>query len=152
VFIVELLFWYVTLSSIVTLSCSALFVIYFCTRMIFEMLFVVPPPGQPGHSSTMRAFPEPRPPATITQRSLAAVDKRISAFRRRRDTSRAVAAAGPWGPIDRALSPEIAHKIERVMAIGVAMYDAGGKPRPHPIAPRVALAIVEALQRGEGGA
>jgi hypothetical protein len=152
VFIVELVFWYVTLSSIMTLACSALFVIYFCTRMIFEMLFVVPPPRQPGHSSTTRPFPEPQPPATISQRSLTAVDKRISAFRRRRDTRRTMVAAGPWGPIDRALSPEIAQKIERVMAIGVAMYDAGGKPRPHPIAPRVALAIVEALEGGEGSA
>jgi hypothetical protein len=137
VFFADLLLWCVTLSSIVTLACSALFVIFFCIRMIFEMLFVVPLSRQ--HSPTKRASPDAQPAA-------------ISAFRRRGDTRRAVAAAGPWGPIDRALSPEVARKVERVMAVGVAMYDAGGKPRPHPIAPRVALAIVEALQRGEGGA
>jgi hypothetical protein len=32
------------------------------------------------------------------------------------------------------------------MAVGVGMHDAAGNPCPHPIAPRVALAIVEALQ------
>ena len=66
-FIVELLFWYVTLSSILTLTCSALFVVYFCGRMIFEMVFVVPPPRQPGHSSNHGFSPDLQPPVTITQ-------------------------------------------------------------------------------------
>jgi hypothetical protein len=59
----------------------------------------------------------------------------------------AVATAGPWGPIDHDLSTETAQKIERIMAIGLGMRDRAGNPCPHPIAPRVALAIVEALQQ-----
>jgi hypothetical protein len=59
----------------------------------------------------------------------------------------AVATAGPWGPIDQNLSTETAQKIDRIMAIGLGMRDHAGNPCPHPIAPRVALAIVEALQQ-----
>jgi hypothetical protein len=40
----------------------------------------------------------------------------------------------------------MARKIERVMSVGVGMRDAAGNLCPHPIALRVALAIVEALQ------
>jgi hypothetical protein len=52
-----------------------------------------------------------------------------------------------WGAIDHNLTTETAEKIERVMAIGLGMRDRAGNPCPHPIAPRVALAIVEPLQQ-----
>jgi hypothetical protein len=55
--------------------------------------------------------------------------------------------AGPWGPIDQNLSTETAQKIDCIMAIGLGMRDHAGNPCPHPIAPRVALAIVEALRQ-----
>lgn len=126
-FAVDLVFWCVTALSLLTLTCSILFVIYFSIRKIFEMLNTVAPPGarlgamQPALPVRLATLPGDRMATTI--------------------------GAGPWGPLDGNLSPEIAHKIERVMAIGVAMHDAAGNPCPHPIAPRVALAIVEALHR-----
>jgi hypothetical protein len=39
VFAVELLLWFVTSFSMLTLACSALFVIYFCIRTMLEILF-----------------------------------------------------------------------------------------------------------------
>jgi hypothetical protein len=75
-----------------------------------------------------------------------------AAYQNGRTKPRAVGALnvtiiGLWGPIDHNLSIETAEKIERIMAIGLGMRDRAGNPCPHPIAPRVALAIVEALQQ-----
>jgi hypothetical protein len=145
VFAAELLLWFVTSFSLVTLACSTLFVIYFCVRTTLETLFAALLPEPHGAARRPTAWnveltsPKARP-------IVAAVDKSA----RRQSTEIAAlnvgAIAGPWGPIDRGLSPETAQKIERVMAIGLGMRDAAGNPCPHPIAPRVALAIVEALQ------
>ncbi len=145
-FAVDLLLWFVTGFSMLTLACSALFVIYFCIRTMLEILFaalsperhvrVMPPTAWdvPSTSRNVRSAPTaiykngPRQPRGIGAPNVAAT-------------------AGPWGPIDHDLSAETAQKIERIMAIGLGMHDRAGNPCPHPIAPRVALAIVEALQQ-----
>ena len=142
-FALDLLFWCVTGFTLLTLACSTAFVVYFIARKIFEMLFASPFPGsrptRPAPSGMLPTSPNPR-------MMVAAVDKNFSAIWRGIEALNAAAIAGPWGPIDRGLSPETAQKIERVMAVGVGMRDAAGNLCPHPIAPRVALAIVEALQ------
>jgi hypothetical protein len=142
-FALDLLFWCVTSFTLLTLACSAGFVICFSVRKMFEMLFAIPFPG----SRPTRPAPSVMPPTSPNARMIvAAIDKNFSAVRRGIESLNAAAIAGPWGPIDRGLSPETAQKIERVMAVGVGMRDAAGNLCPHPIAPRVALAIVEALQ------
>jgi hypothetical protein len=130
VFAAELLLWFVTSFSLLTLACSTLFVIYFCVRTTLEILFAALSPESYGDVMRSTAW---------NVESTSPKAKPIAALN-------VGAIAGPWGPIDRGLSPETAQKIERVMAIGLGMRDAAGNPCPHPIAPRVALAIVEALQ------
>jgi hypothetical protein len=144
VFALDLLFWCVTIFSLLTLACSATFLVYLGIRKTFEMLLEVPPPGL--RLARMRPAQPDMPSRSATvKRIMSAVDRNLGALVRGVDAVNGAAMAGPWGPIDRALSPEIAHKIESVMAVGVGMCDAAGNPCPHPIAPRVALAIVEAL-------
>jgi hypothetical protein len=118
VFAVDLLMWFVSGFSLLILACSTVFVIYFCIRTILETVFLVLSPEY----KNSRTKP----------RGIGALNT--------------VSTAGPWGPIDQNLSTETAEKIERIMAIGRGMRDRAGNPCPHPIAPRVALAIVEALQ------
>jgi hypothetical protein len=141
VFVVDLMLWCVTLFWLLTLACSAAFLVYFVTRTTFEMLLAVPASEvQRGRAGPARAQV---PSMSATARAVvAAVDGNINALLPGAD---AAAIAGPWGPIDHAVSPETAHQIERVMAVGNGMRDAAGNPCPYPIAPRVALAIVEAL-------
>jgi hypothetical protein len=141
VFALDLLFWCVTIFSLLTLACSATFLVYFGIRKTFETLLAVPPPGL----RLARIQPDMPSRSAAMTRVMAAVDRNFGALVRGVDAVNVAAMAGPWGPIDRALSPEIARKIESVMAVGVGMRDAAGNPCPHPIAPRVALAIVEAL-------
>ena len=139
----DLLFWFVTSLSLLTLACSVAFVVYFGARKLFVMLFAIPVPG----ARLMRPVPSDMlPMSPDAGMTVAAVDRNFSAVWRGIEALNATAIAGPWGPIDRGLSPETAQKIERVMAVGVSMRDAAGNLCPHPIAPRVALAIVEALQ------
>jgi hypothetical protein len=142
-FALDLLFWSVTGFTLLTLACSAAFVVYFIARKMFEMLFAIPVPG----SRPTRPAPSGMRAISPNARMIAAVvDKNFSTVRRGIEALNAAAIAGPWGPIDRGLSSETTQKIERVMAVGVGMRDAAGNLCPHPIAPRVALAIVEALQ------
>jgi hypothetical protein len=142
-FALDLLFWCVTSFTLMTLGCSAACVVYFIARKMIEMLFAIPFPG----SHPTRPAPSVMPPTSPNARMIvAAVDKNFSAVRRGIEAPNALTIAGPWGPIDRGLSPETAQMIERVMAVGVGMRDPAGNLCPHPIAPRVALAIVEALQ------
>ena len=142
-FALDLLFWCVTTFTLLTLACSTAFVIYFIARKMFEMLFAISSPG----SRPTRPTPSGMLPTSPNARMMvAAVNKNFSAVRRGNEALNAAAIAGPRGPIDRGLSLETAQKIERVMAIGVGMRDAAGNLCPHPIAPRVALAIVEALE------
>lgn len=145
-FAVDLLLWFVSSFSLLMLACSALFVIYFCIRKTLETLFSAlslewhvraTPPAAQDAPSTLR---NERPALAAVYKNGRTQPKGIGALD-------AVAPAGPWGPIDHDLSAETAQKIERIMAIGLGMLDRAGNPCPHPIAPRVALAIVEALQQ-----
>jgi hypothetical protein len=145
VFAVDLLLWFVTGFSMLTLACSALFVIYFCIRATLEILFAA--------LSAERHVPVMPPTAwdvPSTSRNagsaLAAIYKNGPRQPRGIGTVNVAATAGPWGPIDHDLNAETAQKIERIMTVGLGMRDRAGNPCPHPIAPRVALAIVEALQ------
>jgi hypothetical protein len=131
----DLLFWFVTGLSLLTLACSAAFVAYLAARKLFVALFAIPVPG----ARLMRRAASGMLPTSPNAATIGAVWRGI-------EVPDAAAIAGPWGPIDRGLSPETTLKIERVMAVGVGMRDAAGNLCPHPIAPRVALAIVEALQ------
>jgi hypothetical protein len=139
----DLMFWFVTSLSLLTLACSTVFVVYLSARKLFDMVFAIPVPGarlaRQAASGTLPASPNARA-------IVAAVDRNFGAVRRGIEALNVAAIAGPWGPIDGGLSPETAQKIERIMAVGVGMRDAAGNLCPHPIAPRVALAIVEALQ------
>jgi hypothetical protein len=132
VFAVDVLFWFVTAFTLLTLVCSAAFVTYYIGRKMFGALF----PSSQTVRPMMRAAPWAVP----------ATSAGANVIRGGIDALNAAAIAGPWGPIDRALSPEIAQKVTRIMALGVSMRDAAGNLCPHPIAPRVALAIVEDLQ------
>ena len=145
-FAVDLLLWFVTGFSMLTLACSTLFVIYFCIRTMLEILFAalspewdvrVMPPTARDEASTSRNV----------RSTLAAIYKNGPRRPRGIGAVNVAATAGPWGPIDHDLSAETAQKIERIMAVGLGMRDRTGNPCPHPIAPRVALAIVEALQQ-----
>ena len=138
-FALDLVFWCVTSFFLLTLVCSAAFVVYLCGRKIFESLLVVP---LPGGGAARPALSELWATSAGARMAVASIGRDIST----RSTGADAAIAGPWGPIDQGLHPEIARKIERVMAVGVSMRDAAGNLCPHPIAPRVALAIVEALQ------
>jgi hypothetical protein len=136
VFAVDLLLWFVSGFSLLMLACSTLSVIYFCIRTTLETLFSGLSPVW--HVRTTRPAAGDVPAA--------------AAYQNGRTKPTAVGALnvttiGPWGPIDHNLSTETAEKIERIMAIGLGMRDRAGNPCPHPIAPRVALAIVEALQQ-----
>ena len=142
-FVLDLLFWCVTSLSLLTLACSSVFVVYLGARKLFLMVFAIPVPGARLARSALSGDLPTSPNARMI---VAAVDRNFSAVRRGIETLNVAAIAGPWGPIDGGLSPETAQKIERVMAVGVGMRDAAGNLCPHPIAPRVALAIVEALQ------
>jgi hypothetical protein len=142
-FVLDLLFWCVTSLSLLTLACSSVFVVYLGARKLFLMVFAIPVPGARLARSALSGDLPTSPNARMI---VAVVDKNFSAVRRGIETLNVAAIAGPWGPIDGGLSPETAQKIERVMAVGVGMRDAAGNLCPHPIAPRVALAIVEALQ------
>ena len=142
-FVLDLLFWLVTSLSLLTLVCSSALVVYFGARKLFVMVFAIPVPGARLARSALSGDLPTSPNARMI---VAAVDRNFSAVRRGIETLNVAAIAGPWGPIDGGLSPETAQKIERVMAVGVGMRDAAGNLCPHPIAPRVALAIVEALQ------
>jgi hypothetical protein len=146
VFVVDLLLWFVTGFSMLTLACSALFVIYFCILTILEILFVALSPEWHVHATRPGAWDVPSTSRTVRP-ALAAVYKNGGKEPGGIDAVNAAATAGPWGPIDHNLSSETAQKIERIMAIGLGMRDPAGNPCPHPIAPRVALAIVEALQQ-----
>jgi hypothetical protein len=139
----DLLFWCVTSLSLLTLVCSSALVVYFGARKLFVMVFAIPVPGA---RLARLALSGDLPTPPNARMIVAAVDRNFSAVRRGIEALNAAALAGPWGPIDGGLSPETAQKIERVMAVGVGMRDAAGNLCPHPIAPRVALAIVEALQ------
>jgi hypothetical protein len=137
-FALDLMFWCVTGFTLLTLACSTVFVICFIVSKLFEILVAIlflesRVTGQAGMLPNAKMM-------------VAVVDKNFGAVRRGIEALNAATTAGPWGPIDRGLSPEMARKIERVMAVGVGMRDAAGNLCPHPIAPRVALAIVEALQ------
>jgi hypothetical protein len=139
----DLLLWFVSSFSLLMLACSALFVIYFCIRKTLETLFSALSLEWHVGATRPAAWDAPSTPRTVRP-ALAAVYKN---GRTQAKGLGAVATAGPWGPIDQDLSAETAQKIERIMAIGLGMLDRGGNPCPHPIAPRVALAIVEALQK-----
>src|SRR2546423_1285806 len=129
-FALDLLFWCVTSFSLLTLACSFAFVMYFIVRKLFEMVFAIPAPG----SRLMRPAAAGMVAIPTNARMIAAgVDKNFSTVRRGIEALNVAAIAGPWGPIERGLSPEIAHKIERVMAVGVGMRDAAGNLCPHPI-------------------
>jgi hypothetical protein len=138
VFAVDLLLWFVSGFSLLILACSTLFVMYFCIRTILESLFSVLSLEWDVRATRPAARDMPSTPRNVRP-PLPAVCKDGGMHP-------AVATAGPWGPIDQNLSTETAQKIERIMAIGLGMRDRAGNPCPHPIAPRVALAIVEALQ------
>jgi hypothetical protein len=146
VFAVDLLLWFVSGFSLLMLACSTLFVIYFCIRTTLEVLFSALSPDW--HVRATRP-PVRDIPSTLSKvgPALAAVYKNGRTKPRGIATPNTVATAGPWGPIDHNLSTETAEKIDRIMAIGLGMRDRAGNPCPHPIAPRVALAIVEALQQ-----
>jgi hypothetical protein len=131
----DLLFWLVTGLSLLTLAGSTLFVAYLGARKLFVVLFAIPVPG----ARLMRRAASGMLPTSPNAGMIGAVRRGI-------EVPNAAAIAGPWGPIEGGLSPETTQKIERVMAVGVGMRDAAGNLCPHPIAPRVALAIVEALQ------
>jgi hypothetical protein len=118
---------------------STLFVIYFCIRTTLESLFSVLSLEWDVGATRPAAGDMPSTPRNVRS-ALPAVYKDGG-------MQSAVATAGPWGPIDQNLSTETAQKIDRIMAIGLGMRDHAGNPCPHPIAPRVALAIVEALQQ-----
>jgi hypothetical protein len=107
---------------------------------MFEALF----PSSRSVRPMMRAAPWAVP--AISAGANVIFSKNFNAIRGGIDALNAAAIAGPWGPIDRALSPEVAQKVTRIMALGVSMRDAAGNLCPHPIAPRVALAIIEDLQ------
>jgi hypothetical protein len=138
VFALDLLFWCVTLFSLLTLFCSASFVAYFAVRKMLEMVFAASLLGV--LNDLTRLAPSEMLPTSSGTKMFAA------ALRGDAGAPNAAAIAGPWGPIDRGLSPETVQMIDRVMAVGIGMRDAAGNLCPHPIAPRVALAIVEALQ------
>jgi hypothetical protein len=140
--VVDLLFWYVSMGSLLTLAWSASCLLYLGARAAFRILFLPPPPVHFGRVPARESVHNFRSPLALPGMMFAAVGRRM---RVRREAARTAAVAGPWGPIDDHLSPEISQKVERVIAIGAGMYDVAGKRRPHPIAPRVALAIVEAL-------
>jgi hypothetical protein len=131
----DLLFWFVTGLSLLTLASSTLFVAYLGARKLFVVLFAIPVPG----ASLMRRAASGMLPTSPNAATIGAGWRGV-------EVSNAAAIAGPWGPIEGGLSPETTQKIERVMAVGVGMRDTAGNLCPHPIAPRVALAIVEALQ------
>jgi hypothetical protein len=144
VFAVDLLLWFVSGFSLLMLACSTLFVIYFCIRKILEALFSalspewhvrVRQPAAGAAPSTLRRWDPLWRPVYKNGRT------------QPRGAMKVVATAGSWGPIDQDLSTDTAQKLERIMAIGLGMRDHAGNPCPHPIAPRVALAIVEALQQ-----
>src|SRR5262252_1542394 len=125
---------------LLTLACSASFVIYLTVRMTFEIL-------SGSHQSQTRPAPSDVPATSSRVRPIvAAVDNNAKALSTGVGALGAVEISGPWDPIAGRLNPETVQKIERVMAIGMSMRDTAGNPCPHPIAPRVALAIVEALQ------
>jgi hypothetical protein len=146
VFAVDLLLWFVTGFSMLTLACSALFVIYFCIRTMLEILFAALSPEW--HARVMPPTARDEASTSRNVRSTRAATYKNGPTRSRGIGAVNVAAtAGPWGPIDHDLSAETAQKIERIMAVGLGMRDRAGKPCPHPIAPRVALAIAEALQQ-----
>jgi hypothetical protein len=142
-FALDLLFWCVTSLSLLTLVCSTALVVYLGARKLFVMVFAIPVPGARLARSALSGDLPTSPSARMI---VAVVDRNFGAVRRGIEAPNAAAIAGPWGPIDGRLSPETTRKIERVMAVGVGMRDAAGNVCPHPIAPRVALAIVEALQ------
>jgi hypothetical protein len=145
VFIFDLVCWFVTGFSLLTLVCSASFVVYISVRKMFEIVFAISLPRS--LADLTRFAPSDMVPASPSPGMIMApVDKNLGVPLRGISAPNAAAIVGPWGPIDRGLSPEIVQKIERVMAVGVGMRDATGNLCPHPIAPRVALAIVEALQ------
>jgi hypothetical protein len=146
VFAVDLLLWFVTGFSVLTLACSALFVIYFCIRTILEILFAALPPEWHVRATRPGAWDVPST-SRIVRPVLSALYKNGGRQPRGIGAVNAAATAGPWGPIDHDLTPETAQKVERIMAIGLGMRDRAGNPCPHPIAPRVALAIVEAVQQ-----
>jgi hypothetical protein len=139
----DLLLWFVSGFSLLILACSTLFVIYFCIRKTLETLFSALSPEwhvrAPAVEDVRSTLGKVRP-------ALAAVYKN-GPTQKRNGALNAAATAGPWGPINHDLSTDTAQKIERIMAIGLGMRDRAGNPSPHPIAPRVALAIVEALQQ-----
>ena len=144
-FAVDFLLWLVSGFSLLMLVCSMLSIIYFCIRKMLETL----------HSalSPERHVRATRPAAADAQSTLGKVAPALAAaYQNGRTEPRGIGAlnvttAGPWGPIDHNLSTETAEKIERIMAIGLDMRDPAGNPYPHPIAPRVALAILEALRQ-----
>jgi hypothetical protein len=147
VFAVDLLLWFVTGFSMLTLACSALFVIYLCIRTILDILFGARSPEWHVHAKRPAEWDVPSTPRNARP-TRAAVDKNDRGQSRGIGAVNAAAATpGPWGPIERDLNHETAQKIERVMAVGLGMRDRAGNPCPHPIAPRIALAIVEALQQ-----
>lgn len=145
-FAVDLLFWFVTGFSLLTLACSTLCVIYFCVRKTSEMLLAPLWPAPHLGKSRLRVWDALRN-SPDAKRTVAALHKNARAHVQADHDPDAGATAGPWGPIGHSLSPEMARNVERIMAIGVGMRDVAGNPCPHPIAPRVALAIVEALQQ-----
>ncbi len=142
-FVLDLAFWYLTLFALLTLACSISFLVYVCIRKTFEMLFAGSLAG------LQRALTRPSSADMRVGFATAGVDCRAGALVRGAGAATAAALPCPWGPIRADISPEIAQKIERVMTIGIGMCDADGNPCPHPIAPRVALAIVEALHARE---
>jgi hypothetical protein len=146
VFAVDLLLWFVSGFSLLILACSTLYVIYFCIRTTLEILFSVLSP-EPHVRATLPAAGDVPSTLRNVEPATAAVYKNGGTQQRGIVAVNAVATAGPWGPIDHNLSTETAQKIERIMAIGLGMRDRTGNPCPHPIAPRVALAIVEALRQ-----
>jgi hypothetical protein len=146
VFAVDLLLWFVSAFSLLMLACSMLFVIYFCIRTTLEVLFSVLSPHWHVRATRPAAGNVPSTQGKVGP-ALAAVYKNGGTKPRGIAAPNPVATAGPWGPIDHNLTTETAEKIERIMAIGLGMRDRAGNPCPHPIAPRVALAIVEALQQ-----
>ncbi len=140
-FALDLVFWCLTSFMLLTLACSASFVIYAAVRTTFEIL-------SGSHQSQTRPAPSDVPATSSSVRPIVgAVDNNAKSLSTGVDVPSAVAISGPWGPIAGRLNPETVQKIERVMTIGMSMRDTAGNPCPHPIAPRVALAIVEALQR-----
>jgi hypothetical protein len=146
VFAVDLLLWFVSAFSLLMLACSTLFVIYFCIRTTLEVLFSGLSPHWHARATRPAVGNVPSTQGKAGP-ALAAVYKNGGTKPRGIAAPNGVATAGAWGPIDHNLTTETAEKIERIMAIGLGMRDRAGNPCPHPIAPRVALAIVEALQQ-----